>query len=241
MYNLTNKRTLPREVIRWMQGLDLSYSVKDYRKDMSNGFLLAEIISRYEPGRIPMHAFENTQNAARRDNNWNQLHLFFRKHTLRDVQIASEEYAAVMRGTDPKSEQLHQFVCRLYSVCTKRTLPENGPILDLPPTQTNNPNLTASYLLKEEGLEKLDNSNVGASRVNPNESKAEEKAERVPTRKIVPNLDSSANMVDVMGIGIKADNRKMTSKRKSWEAAKEDSNYVTPVPLSPKRTPTTKD
>lgn len=48
----------------------------------------------------------------------------------------------------------------------------------------------------------------------------------MPTRKIVPNLDGSAGMVDVTGIGIKADNRKMTSKRKSWEAAKDDSNYV---------------
>jgi hypothetical protein len=165
-YNLQNKRTLPREVLKWMQGLDLSYSVKDYRKDMSNGFLIAEIISRYEPGRIPMHSFENTQNAARRDNNWNQLHLFFRKYTLRDVRILPEEYTAIMRGTDPKSEQLHQFACRLYSVCTKRTLPENAPLVDLPPTQVNNPNLTASYLLKEDGLEKLENSNVLANSNN---------------------------------------------------------------------------
>jgi len=42
----------------------------------------------------------------------------------------------------------------------------------------------------------------------------------------VPNLDGSAGMVDVTGIGIRADNRKMTSKRKSWEAGKDDSNYV---------------
>jgi hypothetical protein len=243
-YNLTHKRTLPREVLKWMQGLDLSYSVKDYRKDMSNGFLIAEIISRYEPGRIPMHSFENTQNAARRDNNWNQLHLFFRKHPLRDVQVAPEEYAMVMRGADPKSEQLHQFVCRLYSVCTKRTLPENAPLVDLPPTQANNPNLTASYLLKEDGLEKLENSNVLAnsgSRPNPVDSKVEDKSpDRAPTRKIVPSLEPASNAVDVMGIGIKADNRKMTSKRKSWEAH-EESNYVRLPVARRRRTETAKN
>jgi hypothetical protein len=117
--------------------------------------------------------------------------------------------------------------------------------VDLPPTQTNNPNLTASYLLKEEGLEKLDNSNLAGSGIKskvlePGKSDEKDKSQdRVPTRKIVSSLDGNSNMVDVMGIGIKADNRKATSKRKSWEA-KEESNYVTFNLFSPKITLTVK-
>ena len=48
----------------------------------------------------------------------------------------------------------------------------------------------------------------------------------MPTRKIVPSLESGAGMVDVTGIAIRGDNRKMTSKRKSWEVGREESNYV---------------
>ena len=106
-------------------------------------------------------------------------------------------------------------------------------MLDVPPTQANNPNLTASYLLKEDGLEKLDSPNLSNSRQRSiqDQSRMEEKpSERVPTRKIVPTLESGAGMVDVTGIAIRPDIRKMTSKRKSWEVAREDSNYVT-IPL----------
>lgn len=58
-----------------------------HSRDLSNGFLIGEIVSRYEPGKIPMHAFQNSHNQTRRDGNWGQLSLFFKKHELRKVKI----------------------------------------------------------------------------------------------------------------------------------------------------------
>lgn len=68
--------SIPREVVRWLQTLDLSFPVKQPKRDLSNGYTIAEICSRYWP-EVPMHSFINQLSVKNKESNWFMLRKVF--------------------------------------------------------------------------------------------------------------------------------------------------------------------
>ena len=109
---------LPREVFRWIQSLDLAYSVKNVKRDFANGFLVAEIFSRYYAKDVQMHSFDNGTAINHKRDNWAQLLKLFRKVGLTD--ILTDEQANWIYCLDDGAAA--QFLCRVYESLTKRKL-----------------------------------------------------------------------------------------------------------------------
>lgn len=112
-------QSLPREVLKWVQGLDLSYSVKNVKRDFANGFLVAEIFSRYYPNDIAMHTFENGTKLACRNDNWEQLFRFFKRDNVQ-IPLTHLDFDPVIACDNGAAATI---LVKIYTVLTKRTVP----------------------------------------------------------------------------------------------------------------------
>ena len=66
-------RSLHRDVLKWVQSLDLALPVKNPRRDFANGVLVAQIYSRTYEADISMHGFQNGNSLKVKRDNWSQL------------------------------------------------------------------------------------------------------------------------------------------------------------------------
>lgn len=103
---------MQREVIRWLQSLDLTYQVRYPQQDLSNGFTLAEIASRHDR-RVAMHSYVPGCSSECKRRNWKAL--------LRDLQrigcavVTTEMAEATMQGKPGAAlavlEKFYVFFC----------------------------------------------------------------------------------------------------------------------------------
>lgn len=52
-------------------------------RDFANGFLVAEVLSKYFPDDVQMHSFENVTSIERKRSNWHLLKKFFKVRRCR--------------------------------------------------------------------------------------------------------------------------------------------------------------
>ncbi|KAI8823300.1 hypothetical protein BJ741DRAFT_634371 [Chytriomyces cf. hyalinus JEL632] len=97
--------SLTRDVLKWVQGLDLTYSIKNTKRDLANGFLLAEILSKYHPLEFQMHSYDTGMGPAAKRNNWEQLQkgcmkvgILLGKELCDDVARSKAEAGALALG-----------------------------------------------------------------------------------------------------------------------------------------------
>lgn len=132
---------LPREILKWIQSLDLAYSIRRAKRDFANGFLVAEIFSRYDPHKVEMHSFDSGISTKVKRGNWKLLRKHFNR---RGFDVSDDEIEGILMC---RRGRIVPFLCRAYAHLTGRTC-------KLPPVKNEEPpapafmQSTASYAIR---------------------------------------------------------------------------------------------
>lgn len=97
---------LPREVIKWLQYLNLSYTIKSV-KDISNGVVVAEILNVYIPQSVHMNSLENGLSKEIKKKNWRII-----KNVLTSCNITFEEKLII----DGDKNEMIDLMIKLYEL-----------------------------------------------------------------------------------------------------------------------------
>jgi hypothetical protein len=114
----TTSTTLPRELLQWIQSLNLTYKITNPKRDLSNGWVFAEILQRFYPDDIEMYQFDNGFRLEKKTNNWLHLLKFAKR---KNIDLTAKDYDPVIHCAPNAAYQL---LLKLYTILTGRTINE---------------------------------------------------------------------------------------------------------------------
>ena len=97
-------------------------AVRNPRRDLSNGYLVAEICSRFWPN-VDLHQYDNGQSKKCKESNWHQLRLVWAKNGA--AAINERLIADVIECTEGAGRELIEL---LYSTFTRRVVQVAAPL-----------------------------------------------------------------------------------------------------------------
>eukprot|EP00796_Vickermania_ingenoplastis_P004088 gene4088-2936_t len=119
---------MQREIIKWLQSLDLTYPVRNPRRDLANGFVVAEILSRYVDTRyICMASITNSISSTVRRSNWEQVMSALQRLGCRTITAEAVECVIQLNPNAALNvlEHLYEFLTK--KPLAVRTIDAGGP------------------------------------------------------------------------------------------------------------------
>lgn len=96
--------------------MNLTYKIGNPKRDLSNGWLFAEMLQRFYPTEIEMYQFDNGFRLDKKTNNWEHLVKFCKRKGL---DISVRDYDAVIHCAPNAGYQL---LLKFYTMLTGRTI-----------------------------------------------------------------------------------------------------------------------
>lgn len=119
---------MQREVIKWLQSLDLSHPVRNPRRDFSNGFIAAEIVCRYFDERyLSMRGISQSTSPEARRRNWEQVYAALCKVGCRTVTPFSIQNVIGMNPNAANNVLEHMYEFFTKKLLPMRTIDGNAP------------------------------------------------------------------------------------------------------------------
>lgn len=118
---------LPREILKWLQALQLSQSVRNPKRDFANGYLTAEIVDRYLPGEISLASIDMGIALDRKLNNWDQLKKIFAKI---NIAISQDIIDGTLHCKSGAAEVLIQLLYMYFNQKSTTAMEQNTLVQD---------------------------------------------------------------------------------------------------------------